>query len=208
MTKSEYREYIASEKWQKRRRLFLQTRDECERCGLPHATATIQYDQGLHVHHRNYLRVGAELDEDLEALCRRCHEIETFGFSDLESPESPGPLPIADAPQSAVEKAKQENAGGSVKWITSRVMVTRQFRENGPGNLTFAEWKAHEWDVQCLGEGLGKIIWDGREFKYYFCPLEGIALSWRSLLEIADFLSEQSYRRLSRRKGPPEEVSA
>ena len=41
------------------------------------------YDQDLHVHHRNYQRVGAELDSDLRSLCRRCHEIETFGESSL-----------------------------------------------------------------------------------------------------------------------------
>jgi hypothetical protein len=30
----------------------------------------------LHVHHVNYARLGAELDEDLEALCKRCHNAE------------------------------------------------------------------------------------------------------------------------------------
>lgn len=35
------------------------------------------------MHHANYSRVGREEDEDLRALCARCHEIETFGSSQL-----------------------------------------------------------------------------------------------------------------------------
>lgn len=33
----------------------------------------------LEVHHLNYERLGAELDEDLELLCKRCHTIEHRG---------------------------------------------------------------------------------------------------------------------------------
>src|SRR5271168_5540841 len=82
-TKSEYREYISSEEWQKRRKLFLVLHSVCNRCNLHRQLAIIAYDQDLNVHHRNYSRVGAELDTDLEALCRRCHELETFGTSKL-----------------------------------------------------------------------------------------------------------------------------
>lgn len=83
MFKSEYRQYIASEAWQQRRKLFLWSHQSCNRCGIGHQAAIEAYDQGLHVHHQNYERVGCELDSDLEALCRRCHEIETFGKSSL-----------------------------------------------------------------------------------------------------------------------------
>lgn len=82
-TKSEYRKYIASEAWMQRRKVFLSAHPECERCGVSREMAARVYDQDLHVHHRNYQRVGAELDSDMEALCRRCHEIETFGKSKL-----------------------------------------------------------------------------------------------------------------------------
>src|SRR5713101_6765418 len=85
MTKSEYRAYISSEKWQQRRKEFLRGKDFCNRCGLEKGMAATAYDQGLHVHHRNYTRVGDELDQDLEAICRRCHEIETFGHSELKN---------------------------------------------------------------------------------------------------------------------------
>lgn len=86
MTKSEYRKYIQSEYWQQRRKQFLSGHFSCQRCKLPSWAAIVAYDQGLHVHHKNYLRLGCELEEDLEALCRRCHEVETFGNSALKEP--------------------------------------------------------------------------------------------------------------------------
>jgi hypothetical protein len=82
-TKSEYREYIQSEAWQKRRKEFLAAYPHCNRCTVPRELAVIAYDQDLHVHHKSYARVGDELNEDLEPLCKRCHEIETFGESKL-----------------------------------------------------------------------------------------------------------------------------
>jgi hypothetical protein len=88
MTKTEYQAYIASEDWQKRRKAFLLAFPICIRCGLPRWLAVIAYDQDLHVHHKNYARVGRELDDDLEPLCRRCHEVETFGSSPLHKPKS------------------------------------------------------------------------------------------------------------------------
>lgn len=86
-TKTEYREYIASEEWQQRRKEFLRFHPDCNRCGLPRSLAIIAYDQDLHVHHRNYGTIGCEKDDDLEPLCRRCHEVETFGSSALHAPK-------------------------------------------------------------------------------------------------------------------------
>lgn len=85
-TKTEYREYISSEAWQQRRKEFLKENLVCNRCDMPRAIAIIAYDQDLHVHHRSYANVGRELDSDLEPLCKRCHEIETFGSSALHKP--------------------------------------------------------------------------------------------------------------------------
>ena len=50
---------------------------------MPRWIAVVAYDQDLNVHHASYARLGCEVDADLEALCRRCHEIETFGESKL-----------------------------------------------------------------------------------------------------------------------------
>lgn len=87
-TKTEYRAYIASEAWQERRRQFLKGAHECEHCYIPRWLAIIAYDQDLHIHHKSYANVGHELDSDLQPLCRRCHEIKTFGESKLHKPQS------------------------------------------------------------------------------------------------------------------------
>lgn len=86
-TKTEYRAYIASPGWQARRKEFLCRQSWCNRCEIPRWLAIIAYDQDLHVHHKNYENVGQEKNEDLEPLCRRCHEVETFGSSKLHKPQ-------------------------------------------------------------------------------------------------------------------------
>lgn len=83
MTKTEYQQYLASEYWQKRRQQFLDYNEECYQCHLPRWLAQIAYDNDLHVHHKSYENLGSEDDAQLEALCKRCHEIVTFGRSDL-----------------------------------------------------------------------------------------------------------------------------
>jgi hypothetical protein len=89
MTMTEYREYIASAGWQERRRQYLlRSGTGCFRCEMPRWLVGIVYDQDLHVHHLSYANVGNEKDFDLESLCRRCHEIETFGRSELSEPRS------------------------------------------------------------------------------------------------------------------------
>jgi hypothetical protein len=88
LTKTSHREYIGSSYWQQRRREYLENHDSCVRCQMPRWLAEIAYDQDLNVHHVSYANKGHEQDEDLESLCRRCHEIEKFGRSDLREPKS------------------------------------------------------------------------------------------------------------------------
>jgi hypothetical protein len=83
MTKTEYREYLSSPHWQKLRKEFISGQTECNRCALPRWIVVLAYDQDLHAHHNSYARLGREQWEDLEALCRRCHELETFGRTSL-----------------------------------------------------------------------------------------------------------------------------
>lgn len=83
MTKSKYREYLGSQHWQIRRKAFLHINCHCNRCDMPRWLAELLYDQDLHVHHLSYANLGKEKDDDLEALCRRCHDIETHGRSDF-----------------------------------------------------------------------------------------------------------------------------
>jgi hypothetical protein len=83
MNKSDYQKYLQGEHWQKRRRQFLADNQHCEVCGIPRWLANIAYDQDLHVHHKSYANVGAEQDDDLAAICRRCHDIEHHNRSDF-----------------------------------------------------------------------------------------------------------------------------
>jgi HNH endonuclease len=83
VNKEEYREYISGEDWQKRRKQYLLSHPECSVCGISRWLSREIYKEDLHVHHVSYARVGKEDDSDLRPLCKRCHEIETFGKSDL-----------------------------------------------------------------------------------------------------------------------------
>lgn len=66
MHSQKYREYLRSPEWEIRRKwIKALAGNKCERCG-----ATI----GLEVHHRTYERLGHELPDDLEVLCRRHHK--------------------------------------------------------------------------------------------------------------------------------------
>lgn len=64
---AEYTEYMQSRQWaERKRRLFEKRGYVCEMCGasgLP-----------LDVHHKNYDRLGCELDDDLLIVCHeKCH---------------------------------------------------------------------------------------------------------------------------------------
>ena len=63
-----YSEYLWSTEWLIRRADALAAADySCQRCGKMH---------GLDVHHVTYERLGNELPDDLEVLCRGCHAAE------------------------------------------------------------------------------------------------------------------------------------
>jgi hypothetical protein len=59
-----YYKYLQTESWLATRDRVVAARPMCEIC-RSHATGQ--------VHHLTYERVGAELDEDLVAVCRPCH---------------------------------------------------------------------------------------------------------------------------------------
>jgi len=62
----DYAAYLASEHWQITRAFALDhAGHRCQVCNS---------DERPEVHHRTYLRRGAELPQDLIVLCRKCHE--------------------------------------------------------------------------------------------------------------------------------------
>jgi hypothetical protein len=91
VTKTEYANYLAGEHWKNVREQMLgDWSGRCNRCAIPRWLAQLVYGQDLHLHHKHYRTLGHENPDDLEILCRRCHEIETFGRSNLaELPSFP-----------------------------------------------------------------------------------------------------------------------
>ena len=77
-----YREYINSQEWRRRRRAYLKKYALCNRCGMDNDEHKRLYDGALHVHHVSYARLGGELDEDLETLCKKCHKEEECAEDD------------------------------------------------------------------------------------------------------------------------------
>jgi hypothetical protein len=76
-----YEEYLLSPMWKARRvDVLTAARFKCERCFKP----------ATDVHHKTYANLFNEPTEDLEALCRECHEEEHSqtwwqrGFQDIE----------------------------------------------------------------------------------------------------------------------------
>jgi len=69
-----YEGYLRSKKWAIKRKLKLLSVDfRCEKCGYSGIDETIM-EKTLDVHHLTYDRLGDENLEDLQVLCRDCHE--------------------------------------------------------------------------------------------------------------------------------------
>jgi hypothetical protein len=67
---SRYRMYIASDAWLESPARFKALRSAGFRCRICNADSS---EAPLHAHHRTYERLGAELPDDLTALCAPCH---------------------------------------------------------------------------------------------------------------------------------------
>lgn len=78
----DHNEYLATAEWQRRRtEVIRRERGRCERC---HADAN-------QVHHKTYARWGEEPLDDLELLCRQCHDRHHAGADEnLETEEQNG----------------------------------------------------------------------------------------------------------------------
>lgn len=59
--------YYSSDFWRSRRDLLIA--EQCERCGWSKS-------EHLRIYHATYERLGAELPEDLETLCKLCHRLD------------------------------------------------------------------------------------------------------------------------------------
>ncbi len=61
----EYREYLNSEAWKKRKERYYESHErKCKACGSR---------RKIHLHHKTYNRLGSERDADMVPMCERCH---------------------------------------------------------------------------------------------------------------------------------------
>ncbi|WP_298257281.1 HNH endonuclease signature motif containing protein [Bradyrhizobium sp.] len=66
-----YRMYLAGDAWAHSPARFEALRSAGFRCRICNADSS---EAPLQAHHRTYERLGAELPDDLTALCARCHD--------------------------------------------------------------------------------------------------------------------------------------
>jgi hypothetical protein len=68
-----YESYLRTRRWREFRALALERAlGTCERCGISEQTHRLLV---LDVHHKTYKRLGREAPEDVEVLCRPCHQV-------------------------------------------------------------------------------------------------------------------------------------
>lgn len=100
MDKRNYAKYLESDAWKELRDRVLRAAGfRCRLCNRPHRT--------LQLHHRTYVRVGHEHDDDLTVLCPSCHEAyhKTRGGVDKGSPEASVPFDRIAKAQAARDRA-------------------------------------------------------------------------------------------------------
>lgn len=64
MNNKEYNKYLESTNWKEKRKSILERDGNLCICG----------EQAIYVHHKTYENLGQELDSDLVALCKNCHD--------------------------------------------------------------------------------------------------------------------------------------
>lgn len=75
--------YLSTPHWKQFSEEYKCNHPSCEICGIGRIDARFFYSQDLNVHHLHYDTLWRENWNDVQSLCRRCHEIEHNGFSDL-----------------------------------------------------------------------------------------------------------------------------
>lgn len=75
-SKSDYRAYLRSPTWKKRRlQVFARANYRCEECGTPMKIVNrLLGTVNLQVHHKTYRNVFHEPLDDLICLCDECHK--------------------------------------------------------------------------------------------------------------------------------------
>lgn len=123
--KLEYREYILSEDWNKKRKLaFKLFGKKCQRC---------KNTKTLHVHHKTYINFKNEnVETDLAILCKKCHDKyhDTFGKATIGTTDMfIKHLLMEDKPQSKF-RGKKSKVTSFAKQYTTKKTKNKQKRQN------------------------------------------------------------------------------
>lgn len=70
-----YVNYIHSAEWLRVRKRALERNPRCALCNRPRVTQRKAKMPILHIHHRTYVNLAREHDEDLTTLCEQCHKL-------------------------------------------------------------------------------------------------------------------------------------
>ena len=82
-----YEDYMSSREWRRYREGYWKRNPHelCQRCGMSNYEHRIKFGTRLHLNHKDYRTLGCEADEDLEPICKACHDQEHSGDSNVES---------------------------------------------------------------------------------------------------------------------------
>jgi len=124
-----YAEYIASSAWGARREQRLEKdARRCQGCGS---------EDGLHVHHRTYARLGNELPEDIITVCEICH-----GFIHREQERTGRPLDVVTDAVLALIRASGPSGGNARDRVPHTPRHAREpsgWRRDSRGGGTWAQ---------------------------------------------------------------------
>jgi hypothetical protein len=154
MSAVDYREYINGQDWRARRRTYLAKFPFCRRCGMGMEEHKERFDTSLHVHHISYTRLGAELDEDLETLCKPCHLREETRQSDPDDligdywflkfgvgePKPARPVSALSSDDSTIDLASPPE----VYWSEALERIAKRIKIIGKREPTEEMWKELE----------------------------------------------------------------
>lgn len=81
MDARQYRAYVSSRDWRLRREeLIVSLGAKCANCSIPRFLTNLHNWDGedLHVDHLRYGNLGSETSDDVQLLCKRCHQAKSF----------------------------------------------------------------------------------------------------------------------------------
>jgi len=134
----DYQAYLASREWAVRKRAVRERADgQCERCRfLQPETGTVYFKPMYAVHHLTYAHIGNEPLEDLQAVCRECHDF-LSAVADQDPIQDARDAQIAGAILAFVGEKK---GVGAEQIIAALQVALAAFRSEGqePSNYALA----------------------------------------------------------------------